>query len=69
MKNDSLNFMELTCLIKILSEYIDRLKHERDREGNEISDKTRNRISREIKCAEEVKYKLENIWMSRIRIR
>lgn len=63
---DSLTFMELTCLIKFLAEYIDTLKYKRDCEENDLSDKERNKIFRKIKDAQIVKDKLENIWISRI---
>lgn len=66
---DSLNFMELTCLIKFLDEYIDKLKYERAYEEDALSDKQRNKISRKIKEAENIKAKLEKIWKSLIIIR
>lgn len=66
---DSLNFMELTCLIKFLDEYIDKLKYERAYEEDALSDKQHNKISRKIKEAENIKAKLEKIWKSLIIIR
>lgn len=67
--SDSLTFMELACLIAILTEYIDKLKYERDCEENSLSDKEHNKISRKIKDAQNVLDKLQNIWLSRLIIK